>query len=285
MMTSSFQAGIWMSGAIAAFTLTAIAGREATQWVSVTELILYRNLFGLLLIFLLLRKFRPDALTTSQYKIHWLRNGSHFFGQWCWFYGLSLLPLATVFALEFTVPVWAVLFAVWLLKEKLTSARLVAVMAGFSGVLIILRPGLEVIQPASWVVLAGAVGYALAHTMTKKISGQDSVASILFFMHLMQLPMALLAFLLLVDDIAELEARLLGWVAVTSLAAIGAHYCMAKALSLADALLVMPMDYLRLPVAVLMGWLLYQEGLDLWLLLGAMVMMVGNVRALKHSAR
>jgi len=279
------RAALWMSGAIMAFTLTAVAGREASASISVTELILYRNLFGLVLIFALLRWFRPEALATDHYRVHWLRNSSHFIGQWCWFYGLSLLPLATVFALEFTVPVWATLFAVWLLQERLNRARLVAVVAGFAGVLLILRPGLEIIQSASWVVLAGAIAYALAHTMTKKIAGRDSVATLLFFMHVMQLPLALLAYLLLVDQAAAINGSILAWVALTSVAAIAAHYCMAKALSLADALVVMPMDYLRLPVAVMIGWLLYQEGLDFWLLLGGLVMLVGNLVAVKSKSR
>jgi len=279
------SAALWMSGAIMAFTLTAVAGREASASISVTELILYRNLFGLVLIFVLLRWFRPEALATAHYRAHWLRNSSHFIGQWCWFYGLSLLPLATVFALEFTVPVWATLFAIWFLQERLNRARLVAVVAGFAGVLLILRPGLEIIQSASWVVLAGAIAYAFAHTMTKKIAGRDSVATLLFFMHLMQLPLALLAFLLLVDQAAAVNTGILAWVALTSIAAIAAHYCMAKALSLADALVVMPMDYLRLPVAVMIGWLLYQEGLDFWLLLGGLVMLVGNLAAVKSKSR
>jgi drug/metabolite transporter (DMT)-like permease len=283
------HSALWMVGAIIAFSLTAIAGREATDLVSefplsISQLVFFRNIMGLVLIscLILLRHGRQSrSIVSSQnLSLHFCRNVSHFCGQWCWFYGLALLPMAHVFAIEFTVPIWTAVFASLILAESLTIKRSFSIMLGFVGVLIILRPGMVDIELASWVVLISAIAYALAHTLTKRLSGIDSTLTILFYMHVMQLPMALL---LVVFDFAWPQGDAWLWVALTAIAALSAHFCMAKALSLADAMIVMPMDFLRLPLIALAGYWLYQESIDVFLLLGAGVMLLGNMLALKEK--
>ncbi len=281
---------LWMSGAVLAFSLTAVAGREATTALdaslSVSQLVFYRNIIGLAVILLLLTMhvLRTGKLQikSQQLGLHLGRNITHFCGQWCWFYGLALLPLAQVFAIEFTVPIWTAVFAVLLLKEKLTLIRIIALALGFSGVLVILRPGHSVIELASWVVLFSAIAYSLSHTLTKQLAGRDSALTILLYMHLIQLPLALT---LLLFDFAWPQGVIWLYVALTAVAALSAHYCMAKALSFADVMIVMPMDFLRLPLIALVGYLLYQESIDIWLLVGALVMLIGNMLTLKESSR
>ena len=285
---------LWMVGAILAFSLTAVAGREATtaldagslkENLSISQLVFFRNVIGLAVIFLLLsfHRLRGGKLTlkTHHLKLHISRNFTHFCGQWCWFYGLAILPLAQVFAIEFTVPIWTAIFAGILLKEKLTPIRLIALAMGFSGVLLILKPGYSIIEWASWVVLFSAVAYALAHTLTKRIAGYDSALTLLLYMHLIQLPFALL---LVAFDFSWPQGVVWLYVALTAVAAMSAHYCMAKALSFADAMVVMPMDFLRLPLIALVGYLFYQEHVDLWLFAGALIMLLGNMLSLTESA-
>lgn len=280
------SSAVWMLGAILAFSLTAVAGREATHSLNdnpltISQLVFFRNLVGLTCVCLFVfwrYGASVQALRAKFLNIHLARNGAHFLGQWCWFYGLALLPLAQVFAIEFTVPIWTALFAAWLLAEKLTLHRLLAITMGFSGVLIILRPGFEIIPLAAWVVLMGALAYALSHTFTKQLAGHSSALVILFYMHVIQLP---LATIFVSFDFAWPQGINWLFVIVTALAAIAAHYCMAKALSYGEAMLVMPMDFLRLPLIALVGALLYKEVIDLWLLLGALVMLLGNLLLLK----
>jgi drug/metabolite transporter (DMT)-like permease len=281
---------MWMLGAICAFSLTAVAGREATTalnvGLSISQLVFYRNIIGLAVIFLLLSfqfyRNGTSQLKTQQLTLHFGRNITHFCGQWCWFYGLAVLPLAQVFAIEFTVPIWTAIFAGVLLKEQLTLIRTLALALGFSGVLLILRPGFSVVEYASWVVLFSAIAYALSHTLTKRLAGRDSALTILFYMHLIQLPLALI---LVMFDFAWPQGMIWLYVALTAVAALSAHYCMAKALSYSDAMVVMPMDFLRLPLIALVGYLFYQEHVDLWLVVGALVMLLGNMLTLKESSR
>lgn len=290
MMTLNVRrSALWMVGAIIAFSLTAIAGREATHSLSespltISQLVFFRNIVGLALIlaviFLRYGGKSRELLTSHSLTLHLGRNFSHFCGQWCWFYGLALLPIAQVFAIEFTVPIWTAVFAGLILSESLTLKRVISIAMGFTGVLIILRPGLQVIEWASWVVLVSAIAYALSHTLTKRLAATDSALTILFYMHVMQLPMALL---LVSFDFAWPEGSAWWWVGLTAIAALSAHYCMAKALSLADAVIVMPMDFLRLPLIACVGYFLYQEPIDIFLLVGAAVMLLGNMLALKEK--
>lgn len=282
------QSALWMVGAVFAFSLTAIAGREATSQISasaltISQLVFFRSAIGLVLItaLIFLRHGRHSraVIASERLRLHFGRNFSHFCGQWCWFYGLALLPIAHVFAIEFTVPIWTALFASLILSETLTFKRTVAIALGFIGVVIILRPGLVDIESASWVVLAGAVAYALSHTLTKRLAGIDGALTILFYMHVMQLPLALF---LVAFDFAWPQGITWLWVLMTAVAALSAHFCMAKALSLADAMIVMPMDFLRLPLIAVVGYFLYQETIDIFLLFGAAVMLLGNMLSLKE---
>ena len=288
------RSALWMVGAILAFSLTAIAGKEATSVqepaLSVSQLVFYRNVIGLMCVLLLcfISTRRSSVVTfktlfhTTSMKLHVMRNVSHFSGQWCWFYGLALLPLAHVFAIEFTVPIWTAVFALVFLREKLTGRKLLALVIGFSAVLIILRPGASTVELASYVVLFGAVAYALSHTLTKQISKHDSALNILLYMHLIQLPLALV---LLLFDFAWPQGIVWLYVALTAIAAMSAHYCLAKALSYSEAMVVMPMDFLRLPLIALLGYFLYQEAIDAWLVVGVLMMLVGNVLTLKEASK
>jgi drug/metabolite transporter (DMT)-like permease len=283
------RSAFWMAGAIIAFSLTAIAGREATDILAqspltISQLVFFRNIIGLALILVLIAlrhglKAR-EMLSSQNLPLHFGRNFAHFCGQWCWFYGLALLPIAHVFAIEFTVPIWTAIFASVILSESLTVKRMISIILGFIGVLIILRPGVVDIELASWVVLLGAVAYALTHTLTKRLAGVDGALTILFYMHVMQLPMALF---LVVFDFAWPQGNIWLWVLLTAVAALSAHFCMAKALSLADAMIVMPMDFLRLPLIAVAGYFFYQESIDIFLLLGAAIMLMGNMLSLKEK--
>lgn len=280
---------LWVIGAILAFSLTAIAGKEAmhpsnVNAVGISQLVFFRNVIGLVLVMMFVfRSYFRQGLTLNDglFKFHLGRNVSHFIGQWCWFYGLSLLTLAQVFAIEFTVPIWTAIFASLLLSEKITKYRVLAIVLGFIGVLVILRPGFVIILDAAWVVLLSAIAYALSHTLTKRLTSEVSVLSILFFMHIIQLPLALA---LVLFDFAWPQGIAWVYISCTAIAAIAAHYCMAKALSYGDAMLVMPMDFLRLPLIGVLGVLLYNEAVDVWLLVGAGIMLLGNMLALKKEA-
>ena len=167
----------------------------------------------------------------------------------------------------------------YLLGERITRARIIAIALGIAGVWLILRPGAAVVHPAAIAVLLSAVGYALSHTLTKKLAGTDTPLAILFYMTIIQLPLGLIPSL--ANWVAP-PAMAWPWLIAVGLSALSAHYCMARAFRLADATVVVPMDFLRLPLAAVIGFLFYAETIEWWVLAGAVVIFAGsliNIRA------
>ncbi|MBQ0822204.1 DMT family transporter [Microvirga sp. HBU67558] len=276
---------LWMSGALLSFSATAIAVRALAPAFSIFEMLAVRNAAGVLIL-LLLALLRPDlrpGLKPRRFPLHLARNVLHFLGTDGWAFGLTLLPLATVFALEFTTPAWVALLAIPLLKEKMTGGRLVAIVLGFIGILVILRPGLETLQPASFLMLGVAFSFALVAIMTKRLTMTESTFSILFFMNLLQLPMNLAgvrrAFWL---QVQPSHALALVGICVGGLLA---HYCLTNAYRRGDATMVVPLDFMRIPLIAFVGWQFYGEPLDPYVFLGSGIIILGLLYSLHREAK
>lgn len=276
---------LWMSGALFAFSATAVAVRALAPSFSVFEILAFRNVAGIaiLLTAALVKPILRPHLRPRRMGLHALRNAVHFGATYAWTLGVTLLPLATVFALEFTSPAWVALLAVLLLGEDLTVGRVVAVVFGFAGVLVIVRPGLGTLQPASLIVLASAFGFAATAIATKILTRTESVFSILFWMSAMQLVPNLAgsghAFWLRAEAHHALPLAAIG------IGGLLSHYCLTNAYRIADASMVMPLDFLRIPLIAIVGWWLYAERLDPYVLLGSGLIVTGIVFNLRAEAR
>jgi len=223
------------------------------------------------------------TINRRRLRLHLVRNTVHLGAQYLWALSLLLLPLATVFALEFTTPAWTLLLAVPVLGERMTSSRIGAVMLGLLGVLVILRPGLQTFRPASLLVLAAAVGLAIALIATKKLTRTDSSFAIIFWMNLIQAPLAFLA------SQPLFVAKLAVWQipAVVGIGGAGliSHYCLANAFRAGDASVVVPLDFMRIPLIAVIGWWLYGERLDLFVFAGAGLIIAGILWNLRSEAK
>ena len=272
---------IWMLGTILSFCLMAIGARELSDHIGTFQVLFARSVIGLIVITVIIVSMRRVALLkTQQMRLHTTRNLFHFAGQYGWFVGIGLLPLAEVFALEFTVPIWTVLIAVALSQERLTLRKCTALAFGMAGVLLIVRPGVAVLDPASFVVLAAAACYAMAYVTTKSLSVTEHPLTVVFYMCLVQLPIGAL----LTGTGWVMPAPIdWFWLSVVGITALTAHYCITRAMQLAEAGTVVTLDFLRLPLIALFGVVLYQEPFDLWLLLGAGLMLFGNLINLQRS--
>lgn len=267
-------AALWMTGTLVSFMAMAIGGRELSAELGTFQILFFRSLIGLIAIGILLLKTGWRQLLTGNFLLHAARNIAHFGGQFGWFYGLASISLAEVFAIEFTVPVWTAILATMLLGERLSRPRVIAIALGIAGTLMILRPGSAVFHPAALAVLGGAVGYALSHTLTRKLAQIDPPLVIIFYMTAIQLPLGLLPSL---GSWVTPSLPMWPWLLAVGLSALTAHYCMARALKLADATVVVPMDFMRLPLIALVGMAFYGEHPDIMVLAGAAVMLAGNL--------
>jgi drug/metabolite transporter (DMT)-like permease len=266
----------WMGGALLSFSMVAIAGRQASLGGSTLEIMFYRGLMSLAIVSGFVVALRPglDAMRTARLPLHAARAAVHFLGQYSWLYALTLIPLAQLFALEFTSPLWVALLAGLFLGERITAVRLGAAALGFAGTLIVARPDALGLDPGVLLALLSAFGFGASMVCTKVLTRTDQPLIILFYMFLFQ---SALSLLLLAGGVRMLSLETLAWVAVLSLMGLSAHYCLVKAFGVADATVVAPMDFLRLPLIAIVGVLVYAEPLDPFVLIGGGVVVAANM--------
>lgn len=279
------KAAAWMSGAIASFVLMAVAGRAVQAELNTFELMFWRSLFGFIIVAAIIKLRRGDfaLIRTRHWGLHLTRNLFHFFGQNLWFYGLMMIPLSQLVALEFTNPIWVVLLAPVFLGERLTGVKLMLTLIGFVGVLIVAQPGVQPLNLGHGAALLAALGFAINLIFTRKIMLHDQVLCVLFWMTLSQAVMALV--LALGAGFHWPSLSLLPWLAVVAVTGLSAHFSLTSALGLAPATVVGPMEFARLPIIALVGVALYGESLDPMVFLGAAIIFSANFLNLRLNSR
>lgn len=291
---SLLRAALWMIGSFFGFSLMAVAGRELSSGFTTFEIMFWRSLVGLGIVvgFLALSRRGIGQVHTRKTGLHGLRNLAHFFGQNCWFYAVGVIPLAQVFAFEFTSPIWVAALAPLLLGERFTFWRGLAVALGFAGALAVARPfgSAEAGNEALWIgqlfAAAAALGFAGNFMATKRLSSTESILCIMFYMTLMQAVMALVCALAWSGAFPTPPSGVdAAWMVLVGVCGLAAHYCVASALGAADATVVAPMDFLRLPLIAVVGALLYAEALDPIVFLGGALVFLGNFLNLRAERR
>jgi drug/metabolite transporter (DMT)-like permease len=278
-------AAIWMTGSIFSFTAMAIAGRAVSGVHDTFEIMLWRSILGFGLVIVVAGAFgRLREVRRDRMGQHLARNLFHFTGQNLWFWALTMIPLAQVFALEFTSPLWVILLAAVFLGERITRSKIAAAVLGFAGILIVARPGFGTPDPGVIAAAASAVCFATTAILTKVLTRGESIVSILFWLTVMQLGLGL-ATAGWDGDLALPTAQTLPWLALIGACGLLAHFCLTKALSLAPASVVVPIDFARLPVIAAVGFYLYGEALEWPVVLGATLIFLGIWINLRGSHR
>ena len=271
-----------MLGWLAAMLVMAVAGREATRTLHVFQIMEIRSLLGLALLYpLVYASGGLAAMRTRRISGHVARNAVHYTAQFGWFLALTMIPIAQVVAIEFTMPIWTAILAVAFLGERLNAVRIAAVVLGLVGVAIIVRPDAAHFEPGQLIALAAAVGFAVSVIMVKSLTATDSAVAIIFWMLTVQSAIGIVPALLVWQTPA---ASAWPWVGVIALCGTYSHYCMARALLHADATVIVPMNFLRVPLTAVAGWLVYAEGIDLFTVLGAVLILAGILLTLRSPA-
>jgi drug/metabolite transporter (DMT)-like permease len=276
------KAALWMSGWLTLMLVMTIAGRETTRELSVFQLLEVRSVLGFFLLYPLIHLNGGVAiLKTARLPQHIARNLIHYGAGLCWFFALTLIPIGQVVAIEFTMPIWTAILAVSFLGERMTVWKIAAIVLGLVGVLVIVRPATGQINPGQLIAVAAAVGFGISIALVKFLTRTESTLSILFWM-------------LVVQSVAGFFPTLFvwvwptpyvwGWIVVIAICGMFSHFCMVRAMLYADATIVIPMDFLRVPLTATAGWLLYSERLDLLTVVGAVLILTGNLLNLKPNA-
>ena len=284
-MSNNLKAALWMLGAIASFSAMAVAGRAVSHALDTFEIMTYRSLVGIVVLWVLLTlNGQWRQVTRRSLGTHVIRNAAHFTGQNLWFYAVTAIPLAQVFALEFTSPIWVVLLSPLILGEPLTRLRLLSVLAGFMGILIVARPSPDTISPGLIAAASSAVFFALSVMYTRLLTRTETVLCIMFWLTLMQAVFGII-FSAWDGDMVAPSAQTLPWLVLIGFAGLLAHYCLTSALAIAPATVVVPIDFVRLPTIAIVGMLLYGEALDAWVFVGAAVIFAANYANIWYANR
>ncbi|MBS0541814.1 MAG: DMT family transporter [Proteobacteria bacterium] len=272
-----------MAGWLACMVVMAVAGRETTREIHVFQVMELRSLIGLVMLYPVIHANGGfGALGTKHPWRHVGRNIAHYGAQFGWLMALTMIPLAQVISIEFTMPIWTAIFAVLFLHERMGIWKNLAVVLGLVGVAIIVRPFNGPVSAGQLIALAAAVGFATSVIMVKALTRTDRVVVILFWMMVIQSAMGALPALY---EWRNPSAYVWMWIGVIAFCGTYSHFCMTHALLYADATVVVPMDFLRVPLAALAGWLIYSEKVDIYIAAGAALILVGNLLNLKGAKR
>ena len=264
-----------MAGWLACMVVMVVAGREATRELSVFQVMELRSLIGLALLYPLIhRAGGVRAMKTAHPGRQIVRNVAHYAAQCGWLAALTMIPIAQVVSIEFTMPIWTAILAVAFLRERMGLWKNLAVLLGLIGVATIVRPFGGEVSTGQLIALGASVGFATSVILVKALTRTDRVTAILFWMVVIQ------SLLRLVPALVVWQwpsGTAWGWLLVIGFCGTYSHYCLTRALLHAEATVVVPMDFLRVPLAALTGWLVYAERIDLLTAAGAALILVGNL--------
>jgi drug/metabolite transporter (DMT)-like permease len=246
------------------------------------QILFIRTLVGLAVLAPLMRRSGFSLLKTRRFPLHLTRGIFACIGMLGLYIGIGEIPIAEVVSLSFTQPIFIFLLAAVLLAERFSAVRIAAVIGGFAGVMIILRPGFTEIGFGAAVVLGGALAYACSNVCIKKLMTTDSVTSTTIWVNLLMCPLAGIpaAFYWVTPTLPDLA--LLAGVGVTGTAGI---WFISRAYALADMSAVVPFDFLRLPILATAGWLWFSETPDIWTFAGAVVIFASTYALARNEAR
>ena len=268
------HAAAWMVGWLTLMVVIAVAGREATRELSVFQIMLMRSVLGMALLWPLVHAAGGlSAMRTQRLPQHAARNVVHYAAQYGWFVALTLIPLAQLVSIEFTMPIWSAVLAVFFLGERMNGRKWLAVVLGLVGVAVIVRPSAGTVDAGQLIALACAFGFAISVVLVKSLTQTEAAITVIFWMLVIQSAIGLVPALLVWQ---WPSAQTWGWVLVVAFCGTYSHYCFARAMQHADTTVVVPMDFLRVPLTALAGWLVYSEQVDLLTGLGVLLILTGN---------
>jgi drug/metabolite transporter (DMT)-like permease len=273
------MAALWMAGWLGLMVIVAVAGRETLRELNVFQVMELRSVLGFLMLYPLIHgRGGLPAMATTRPLPHIARNLVHYAAQLGWFFALTLIPIGQVVSIEFTMPIWIAILAATFLGEHMNRWKIAAVVLGLIGVVVIVRPATSSIEPGQLIALAAAVGFGISVTLMKSLTRTESTLAIIFWMLVIQSAAGLVPTIWFWH---WPSAYAWLWIVVIAFCGTFSHYCMARALTYADATIVVPMDFLRVPLSAIAGWLLYGERLDAYTVLGAALILGGNLLNLR----
>lgn len=272
-MTGNLHGMAWMLATAACIVAMSAVLKHLTHELPVSVVFLLRMAFAVPLVLPWVLRSGPRILCTRRLGQHFLRGTVGALSMWCWVFGVEYLPLAMFTAISFTRPLWMPLTAGLILRERLDARRGALILLGFLGVVVAVRPELELRAAVLVAVLGGALS-SLTMVQVKQLTATEPLARIVFYFSLFG---TLYALPFAIAEWVTPTAPQFGWLALAALAAAGAQYCVARAASIGDATAIAPIDFMQLPFAALTGLLVFSEMPDPLTFVGAGIILASTI--------
>lgn len=273
---------LWMVATAASFAVLLVTIRELSATFHTVEIVFVRAVVGIFLIVPMVVRSGPTVLKTRRLPLHGLRTFFAFTAMMTLYYSLGHISVAQATAMTFLIPIFATVVAVIVLKERVDGPRWIAVLLGFAGALVIIRPGFAVITFPILMALASSFAYAGAWSTVKLLSRTEAASVTVFYMNVIMVPLTLVPSLFVWVTPRWEDMPILLIMAVSGWAA---HFCQARSFGAADASAVMPFDFLRLPFGAALAFLLFGEVSDVWTWIGAVIIFAGTYYATWRETR
>ncbi len=271
-----------MAASAAAFSVMTALIRPAAAEMHPFQIVFFRNALGLVLLSPLIFRSGIGVLRTTRLPLHILRATCFLAAMLCWFSAIPHIALVDAITLNFTAPIFVTILAAVILRERVRIRRWTAVIVGFAGALVVLRPGFQDISPAAVLVLADALIWSVSAAIIRLLSRTDVATTIVAHMFIWVTPMSLIPALFVWQD-PSWEA--MGWVFGLAAASTFGHVAITRAFTLAEVSLLMPFDYTRLIFAVIVGFFVFNEVPDVWTLIGGAIIVVAALYIAQREAQ
>lgn len=267
-LSGPVRGALWMTGAAVSLVVMALTVRYLAARVHVLEQIFLRSVVNLALLTPWMVAVGFASLKTRRLGGHGLRNVFLYGANVAWYFSVPVVALADLAALQFTQPLFTVVLAALVLREVVGGHRWIATAVGFAGALVIVRPGFEVVDGGTMLVLLASLLYAAAFIVTKSLADTESGNRVVFYMTLFVLVFSFVPAMFVWVTPAWSDVPAIVLLGITG---YSTHYCTTRAMAAADASFVSPFDFLRLPLSALAGIYIYMEKLDPLTVAGALI--------------
>ncbi|GAB2611757.1 DMT family transporter [Novilysobacter erysipheiresistens] len=267
------RAALLMLGSTGFFALMVIVIRFASESLHTFEVAFFRSFFGLIAALPLLLKHGPGLLRTQQLPRYAVRCVLGTLSMFCGFWAIGHLPLAQAVSLSYSSPLFATIAAVLMLGEVVRARRWSAVVLGFIGVLVIVRPGTEGFSAGTLVAVSAAVISAIVAIQIKQLSHTEPADRIVILTTLFWVPLSLIPALTVWE-----WPQGITWLWVIAAGGLGTagHMLWTRALAIGDVSALQPISFMQLPIVAVLAFFLFGEGVDRWTLVGAAIILGAN---------
>ncbi|NQU72166.1 MAG: DMT family transporter [Rhodospirillales bacterium] len=271
-----------MIAAAIAFSVTITMVRYLSAKFTTFEIVFFRQVFGVSIMLPWLIRAGIGILKTGQIKVYLTRAVLTYCAMFAAYYSITLITIADSIALQFTLPFFTIIFAMAILGEKVRTHRWIATLIGFIGAMIIIRPGFADINAGMLIALSAAALFGGADTCTRFLSGKDKVNVVVFYGFVLQLPIAAVpaAMTWVTPELADM-----GYILTFVIVAVGAQFCITQSFSNAEASLVSPVLFVRLPFVAVLGFLCFGELPGTWTWVGAAILFASTFWSTRRDAR